>query len=68
MDPTLLDDMFKHHLATADQVARMNRVREAARAFAGVVNDNARDSADKTAALRKISEAMFTVNRAIVAE
>lgn len=61
-------DTFDHHTPSADQIARILAVREACKQCAIYIYDNAPASADRTAALRKLHEAMMTANKAIVLE
>lgn len=60
--------MFDHHNPSALQIERILRVREACKECAGILFCNAPPSADRTAALRKLHEAMMTANKAIVLE
>lgn len=57
--PLDLDIMFRYHAPKGDQPAR---------AFAQVIVDNTPESADQTAAIRKLSEAVMTANAAIARE
>lgn len=66
--PLDLDNMFHYHAPKGDQLARYYRIRTAARAFAQVIVDNTPESADQTAAIRKLSESVMTANAAIARE
>jgi len=58
-----LDEIFKYHAPTPDQVQQYGRLREAAKAFAQVVVDELPPCADRTAAVRKIREAVYDRQR-----
>lgn len=61
-----LDNWFTHHppQGPAD-VELYHQIREAGKVFAQVINQTCPESADKTAAIRKIREAVFTSNAAL---
>ena len=63
-----LEDMFAYHETDASQRQRLESIREAGLQFAKVVFDCAPPSADRTAAIRKVREAMWTANSAIARE
>jgi len=65
MAPQELENLFSYHAPKGDQVERYNAIREAAKNFAEVIVDNTPKSADQTAAIRKVREAMMTANAAI---
>ena len=56
---------FTYHAPEGDDVERYGRIREAGKAFALVVLQSTPDSADQSAAIRKIREAVMTANAAI---
>lgn len=58
-------EVFSYHAPTQDQVTKYNELRESAKAFAQASADNCPQSADRTAALRKVREAVMTANAAI---
>jgi hypothetical protein len=60
-----LDDLFTYHPPTPDQAAQYEAIRAAALVFARVALDNSPTSADQTAGVRKIREAVMTFNAAI---
>jgi len=62
---TLLDT-FDHHAPSDEKRPRILAVREACKACARIIFENAHASADTTAALRKLHECMMTANKAIV--
>lgn len=60
-----LDAWFVYHPATPEQALRYEALRRAAREFADAIVYHTPPSADQTAALRKVREAVFTANAAI---
>lgn len=61
-----IDHWFKYHAPTGpEQIEQYNRIREAGRVFALVIAENTPGSADQTAAIRKVREAVYTANAAI---
>lgn len=60
-----LDDLFRYHAPEGDQPARYERLRAAAKDFAAAILSNTPPSADQTAAIRKVREALMTANAAI---
>lgn len=63
-----LDDVFTYHAPTQAQIPRYEEIRAAAKRFAQIVVNNTPASADQTAAIRKIREAVMTANAAIALE
>lgn len=61
----LIAEIFKYHAPTPDQLPRYAAIRQAAKNMAEVLMANCPPSADRTAAIRKIREAMMTGNAAI---
>lgn len=60
-----LDNWFSYYTPDADQLVAYAKLRSAAREFGGVINDLVPESADKTAAVRKLRECVMTANAAI---
>ena len=60
-----LDNWFTYHPPEPEQVEKYQNLREAAKDFAEVVVENTPRSADQSAALRKIREAVMTANASI---
>lgn len=56
---------FTYHQPDAEQIEQIKRIRAACGACAQVIKDNTPNSADQTAAIRKVREAMMTANAAI---
>ncbi len=67
-DRIIVDDIFGHHAATQEQLEQIAHVRESAKDMALTIMAQCPPSADRTAALRKLREAMMTANAAIVLE
>lgn len=61
-------DSFRHHVPSPERGQRMTDVRARFESLAGYLIDVVRPGADRTAALRKLHEAMMTANKAIVLE
>jgi hypothetical protein len=55
-------------VSTPDHLPKYVAIRAAALAFANVVNENAPDSPDKSAAIRMIRDAAMTANAAIACQ
>lgn len=68
MNTKELDNLFTYHRPTPSQVERYAAIRDQAKAFAQVVLSLTPASADQTAAIRKIREAVMTANAAIACE
>jgi hypothetical protein len=66
-DKQVLDSFWSQAL-DAKQVTRVERVRVACRDAAAVMLENCPPSADRTAAFRKLHEAMMTANKSIALE
>lgn len=60
-----LQKWFTYHKPTEEDIPKYLAIREAALAFARVIDANCPFSADKTAAIRKVREAVMTANAAI---
>lgn len=63
--PDKLEAWFTYHAPTPDQLPKYEAIRSAALQFARVIEQNTPASADQTAALRKIREAVMTANASI---
>jgi hypothetical protein len=59
-----LDNWFTYHSDLGD-IPKYVAIREGAKAFARIIVDNSPPSADTTAAIRKLREAVMTANAAI---
>ncbi len=60
-----LDNIFTYHPPTAEDLARYDAIRDAAKEFARVLLANTPRCADQTAAVRKVREAVMTANAAV---
>ena len=60
-----LDNVFKYHTPTPEQVEQYQVIRDAAKQFARVVINNTPECADQLTALNYIRQAMMTANAAI---
>ena len=65
INQSVLDHWFTHHPPEGDQVERYQRVRAAGKQFAEAILRDTPPSADQSAALRKVREAVMTANAAI---
>ncbi len=63
--PERLEHLFSYHAPKHGQRERYEEIREAALAFAKVIDRCAPASADKSAAIRKVREAVMTANASI---
>jgi hypothetical protein len=60
-----LDNIFCYHAPKADQLPRYEKLRAAGKALAQEILDCTPPSADQSAAIRKVREAVMTANAAI---
>jgi hypothetical protein len=60
-----IDNWFTHHPPTRDQIAQYTAIRSSARDLAITILGNTPPSADQTAAIRKVREAVMIANAAI---
>lgn len=63
-----LENWFTYHSPTAEQTDHYLAIRSAALTFASIVLEHTPSSADQTAAIRKIREAVMTANAAIACQ
>jgi hypothetical protein len=61
-----IDTLFTYHAPTPDQIEGLRLVREQAKEFADVIVMCCPRSADRSAALRLLREAVMTANASIV--
>lgn len=61
-----LEEFFTYHAPSEDQQTRLQEIRKSALALAIVIEANAPACADRTAAIRKLREAVMTANAAVV--
>jgi len=60
-----LDDLFTYHAPTPEQVIAYQVIRENARVLAGRIWEVCPPGPDRTAAIRKVREAVMTANASI---
>jgi hypothetical protein len=60
-----LDNVFQYHAPKGDQVERYQKIREAGKALALVIMNTVPSCADRSAAIRKVREAVMTANAGI---
>ncbi|MFC5861108.1 hypothetical protein ACFPT7_02255 [Acidicapsa dinghuensis] len=60
-----LDNWFSYHAPEGDDLERYAKLRSAGKVFAETINECCPESADKTAAVRKVREAVMTANASI---
>lgn len=60
-----LENWFTYHAPSQDDLVAYAKLRQAGHEFAKAINDLVPESADKTAAIRKLREAVMTANAAI---
>lgn len=60
-----LDNIFMYHPPTSDDTVAYEKLRNSAKQFAQAIIDLTPASADQTAAIRKVREAVMTANSAI---
>jgi hypothetical protein len=60
-----LDNWFTYHSPSPDQLPKYQSIREAGLVLATAILNAAPASADQTAAIRKVREAVMTANAAI---
>ena len=65
MQTEQLENWFTYHAPSADDQVAYEKLRSAAKSFATAINELCPESADKTAAIRKVREAVMTANASI---
>lgn len=60
-----LDEIFKYHAPTPDDTVAYEKLRSSAKDFARAIMDLTPPSADQSAAIRLVREAVMTANAAI---
>lgn len=60
-----LDDIFSYHAPEPGDAEKYEAIRGAAKDLARAIIDNTPGSADQTAAIRKVREAVMTANASI---
>lgn len=62
---TQIENWFRYHPPTPEQVLKYNAIREGAKEFALILAANCPPSADRTAAIRLLRESVMTANASI---
>ena len=65
IQPEVIENWFTYHAPSKDDLVAYEKLRSSAKDFAKVINEYCPDSADKTAAIRKLREATMTANASI---
>lgn len=60
-----INEIFRYHAPTPDQIPKYEAIREAARVFALVILENTPSSPDQTAAIRLLRECTMTANSSL---
>ena len=60
-----INEIFTYHSPTPTQIPQYETIRNAAKEFAMILIDNTPRSADQSAAIRHLREAVMTANAAI---
>jgi hypothetical protein len=63
--PEQLKNWFTYHSPNAEQLPKYQEIREKGLALATAIMENTPSSADQTAAVRKVREAVMTANASI---
>lgn len=61
----MLENWFTYHSPTPEQLPKYQAIRDAAHNLAEIIVENTLPSADQTAAVRKVREAVMTANASI---
>jgi hypothetical protein len=65
LDPSELATRFTYHPPTGDQSDRYQSIRNAGRAFAGILDASCPDSREKSLAMTNLEQAIMWANAAI---
>jgi hypothetical protein len=60
-----IENWFQYHAPSSDDLTTYEKLRSSGREFAKAINDLCPESADKTAAIRKVREAVMTANASV---
>lgn len=63
-----IDNWFVYHSPSPEQLPKYLAIREAGKKLAECILENTPSSADQTAAIRKVREAVMTANAAIACD
>ena len=65
MDHDQIENWFTYHAPSSGQLQAYDELRNSAKNFAHIINKYCPESADKTAAIRKVREAVMTANASV---
>jgi hypothetical protein len=60
-----IENWFTYHAPSSDDLVTYEKLRNSAKSFASAINELCPESADKTAAIRKVREAVMTANASV---
>lgn len=60
-----IENLFTYHAPDEDDIIHYNAIREKAKEMAYVLDEHCPPSADRTAAMRQLQDAVMTANRSI---
>ena len=60
-----IEELFTYHAPTSEQVEHYQRIRQAAKALARVIDECCPAGPDRSAAVRKVRDAVMTANASI---
>ena len=61
----VIEEMFTYHSPTPDQIPKYQSLRDKAKELALLIDEVCPASADRTAAIRQLSDCIMTANRSI---
>lgn len=65
MEAEKIENWFTYHAPSMDDLVKYQTLRDPAKDFADVINAVCPEGADKTAAIRKVREAVMTANASV---
>lgn len=65
MPADVIEEIFTYHAPTPEQVEKYQRIRDKAKELARVIDECCEPGPDRTAAVRKVREAVMTANASI---
>ena len=63
--PEQIEEIFTYHAPDSEQVEQYKRIRDAAKAFAYILNQETPSCPSQTIAMRKLSECVMIANQSI---
>ena len=64
-DPAVLHDIFTYHAPEPDQIAKYQKLRDGAEAFAKIIVENTPKCADQSHAIRLVRDSVMFSNAAV---